>query len=110
TLDNGQARGGLDFGNYQPAVIHGQTFLDRNGNGVRDPDEPGINGVTIRLFDLSTGQPVATQYEAVTATAELDGQPGTDPVIEQGVYWVRGVRPGTYLVQESASAQTMPLS
>ncbi len=32
-----------------PGSIHAQKFLDADGDGVFDPGEVGLNGVTVRL-------------------------------------------------------------
>jgi SdrD B-like domain len=43
---------GLDFGNQSfPASISGVKFNDINGNGIEDPGEAGVAGVTIMLTD-----------------------------------------------------------
>ena len=33
-----------------PGGVNGIVFLDTNGNGVRDPDEPGFAGIVVTLF------------------------------------------------------------
>jgi protocatechuate 3,4-dioxygenase beta subunit len=38
---------GLAFGNNHPFSVSGQLFHDVNGNGVRDPGEPGLAGWTV---------------------------------------------------------------
>lgn len=35
--------------------IAGAVFFDRNGNGIRDANEVGLDGVTIQLTNMSTG-------------------------------------------------------
>ena len=39
----------LDFGNFQNATKSGVKFEDRDGDGVKDPGEPGLSGWTINL-------------------------------------------------------------
>ncbi len=57
---------GLLFGNQAlPATISGTKFNDLNGNGQRDPGEPGMPGVTIVLGSpLPTGTPIRTVTDA----------------------------------------------
>jgi hypothetical protein len=91
----------VSFASYQlpgsGATLHGTKFADLNGNGVRDPGEPGLAGVTIYL-DLNH-------------TGRLD--PG-DPVAltdANGNYAFTGVPPGNYVVREVIPAgyqQTLP--
>jgi hypothetical protein len=50
-LNPSQTIEGLNFGNRPEPVggIHGAKWLDENGNGVWDPNEPGLPGWTIIL-------------------------------------------------------------
>ncbi|MDW3218577.1 MAG: SdrD B-like domain-containing protein [Acidimicrobiales bacterium] len=48
-----------------PVFIGNRVWLDRNGNGVQDADEPGINGVTVQLLDADG---------AVVETTETAGE------------------------------------
>ena len=81
------------------AEIHGTKWLDYNGNGVRDPGEPGLVGVTITLNGGASG---TTLTMADDPNTKLD---------ETGMYWFTGLAAGTYLVQEvlpPGSRQTFP--
>jgi hypothetical protein len=51
TLVSGAAVSGVNFGDFKLVSISGTKFNDLNGNGVRDPGEPGLAGVTI-FIDL----------------------------------------------------------
>jgi len=46
---------GVNFGNWQPASIHGMKWNDLNGNGLKDPGEPGISGwkIDVECQDFS---------------------------------------------------------
>ncbi|HEY0514519.1 MAG TPA: SdrD B-like domain-containing protein [Thermoanaerobaculia bacterium] len=48
-----------DFGYRKPGAVGNRVWNDYNGNGVQDPGEPGINGVTVELID-SGGSIVAS--------------------------------------------------
>jgi SdrD B-like domain len=88
----------VDFGVFQPASIGTVVWIDNGagggvaGDGIKQPGEPGIPGVTIILLD-STGNPV-------------DGDPAT-PGVQQvttvtgpnGQYQITNLTPGTYQVQ-----------
>ena len=41
---------GMDAGMIRPASVRGAVFADRNDNGVRDADEKGLTGTTVRLM------------------------------------------------------------
>ena len=67
---------GLDFGNLKLGEIHGVKWDDLDGDGARDPDEPGLEGWTIYLdgnqngvFDVETLDVASTDVPQV-----IDGQ------------------------------------
>jgi serine-aspartate repeat-containing protein C/D/E len=58
---------GLDFGNQLlPNAIGGAKFEDLNANGVRDPGEPGLAGVTINLYPGVSPNPTGASRSTVT--------------------------------------------
>jgi len=87
-----------DFGDQPlaggtPASVRGTVYNDLNGNGLIDPGEPGIPGVTVALLD-NGGAVLAT---ALTAA--------------DGSYSFTGLAPGVYAVRETdlpAYASTTP--
>jgi hypothetical protein len=66
------------------ANVSGVVFVDVNHNGLFDANEPGIDGVTVKLLD-STG------------TTTLD----TTVTSNDGLYLFEGLQPGTYQVSET---------
>jgi len=66
------------------ANISGNVFVDVNHNGLFDANEPGIDGVTVRLLDASGTTVVDT---AVTSN--------------DGLYLFEGLQPGVYQVAET---------
>lgn len=87
---------GLDFGNQALAnAIGGIKFEDLNANGVRDPGEPGLSGVTIVLTPAAGGA-------ARTTTTDVSGN-----------FLFTDVAPGSYVLTEvvpSGFTQTKPPS
>ncbi len=88
-----------NFGDQQVGTVSGTVFSDLNGNGVQDPGESGLGGVTVTLLD-SVGNVVGT------ATTAGDG-----------AYVFTGVTAGTYTVQEtdpsgyvSTTSNSVPIS
>jgi thymidylate synthase (EC 2.1.1.45) len=75
---------GLSFPKGTTATIGDFVWLDSNNNGVQDPGEDGISGVTVTLYS-SSGTIVA-----VTTTDQ------------RGNYFFTNVAPGTYTVGFSA--------
>ncbi|MBK8472485.1 MAG: carboxypeptidase regulatory-like domain-containing protein [Sphingobacteriales bacterium] len=49
TLSPGEHDPTIDAGFYQPASLGDFVWLDNDGDGVQDPGEPGIPGVTVTL-------------------------------------------------------------
>jgi hypothetical protein len=110
-LAQGDQATGKDFGNYPiPAKMYGQKFEDIDGDGIRDPGEPGLDGWTIELVDADTGQVVAT---TVTASDDLDESGAIDPETESGLYSFEGLFVGDYEIREVLQAgwgQTTPIN
>ncbi len=76
-----------NFGDQQQGTVSGTVFNDANGNGVQDPGERGLGGVTVNLLDAA-GRVVGT-----TTTAG------------SGVYIFANLPPGSYAaVQEQDPA------
>jgi uncharacterized repeat protein (TIGR01451 family)/fimbrial isopeptide formation D2 family protein len=60
TLAIGEDRRDIDIGLYQLAAVGSLVWLDRDLDGIREADEPGIGGIEVRLL-RSDGTVVATQ-------------------------------------------------
>jgi protocatechuate 3,4-dioxygenase beta subunit len=81
TLSSGENNPTIDAGYYRRASLGDFVWHDLNANGVQDAGEPGIGGVTVRLFNSSGMQ------EAFTVTAA------------NGSYSFTGLTPGSYSVK-----------
>ena len=86
-LESGDVGTEYDFGELQPASIHGTVFIDNNDNGTQDAGEEGIEGVLIELFDGDGNLVDSLQTDS------------------NGDYWFEGLLPGEYHVE-----QTQPTS
>jgi len=64
----------VEFGNHkeEPGSISGYKFNDLNGNGVRDPGEPGIPNVLINLWYFWEHQEVMTDSTGHYSFKDLD--------------------------------------
>ncbi len=111
TLEEGQVLEGGNFGNWPinaPGSIHGVKWIDENGNAERDPDEPGLPGVTIYLDLNNNGRPDPDEPRAVTMEDDL-----LTDFDEDGTYWLDDVDPGRYVVREvvpDGFLQTFPVN
>ena len=80
----------LDLGAYVPATLGDRVWEDRNANGVQDPGEPGVPGITMRLFDPGPDGLIGTaddiEVDSVVTSAD-------------GLYEFTDVAPGRYYVQ-----------
>ncbi len=63
----------LDFGVRPEASVTGVVFEDTDGDGIQDPDEPGIPGVTVEVID-ETG-------DVFTVVTDADGNYTADDVL-----------------------------
>ena len=82
-----------DFGVFLPAKLGNLVWYDTNRDGHADPGEPGLNGVTVILYDGS-GNEVARQ---VTRNNPTTGEPGfyEFSFLTPGSYSVKAIAPGT---------------
>lgn len=63
--------GGADFG-YQPAGVLGDfVWLDLNQDGVQDPGESGISGVTIQITDGVATYNATTDFDGYWSVANI---------------------------------------
>ncbi|WP_449339227.1 SdrD B-like domain-containing protein [Stieleria tagensis] len=91
----------MNFAEAAPAAIGGSVYSDDDNDGIRDRDEAGIAGVTIRLVAVDTiaDQPTLTAVTAADGAYEFTGlAPGTYEIIEvnQPADFVDGIdSPGT---------------
>ncbi|MDF1701423.1 MAG: SdrD B-like domain-containing protein, partial [Planctomycetota bacterium] len=85
---------GADFGYQFPARVGDLVWLDVNGDGLVDPDEPGLAGVTV---DLSAPGP-----DGFFGTAD-DVAVATTVTGAQGAYEFGGLVPGAYAVTVNAA-------
>lgn len=94
--DGGVATASRELTIDEPAsVLRGVKYDDRDGDGIRDDDEPGLAGWVVELVEASNGDVVST---AVTDST--------------GAYEFAGVSEGDYLlreVQQWGWRQTSPL-
>jgi uncharacterized repeat protein (TIGR01451 family) len=72
--------------------IAGSVYKDSNNNGVQDPGEPNLAGVTVTLSGTSNGQPI-TRSMVTDAT---------------GAFSFNFLPPGTYSLTESQPAGLFP--
>ena len=86
-LGAGASATGYTFGE-RGATLSGSVFDDLNGDGVRQPNEPGVPGVAITLLDAN-GRQVATTVTAADGSYAFPGLPA-------GVYTVVETRPGPF--------------
>ncbi|MCA9051165.1 MAG: hypothetical protein KDA89_20655, partial [Planctomycetaceae bacterium] len=75
--------------------LRGQKWHDRNGNGVREPEEPGLNGWMILLLDEDNNV-VASD---ITHDMDLNDDQQIDPITESGWYSLTSTA-GEYRVRE----------
>ena len=77
---------GNNFGELVPSSLAGTVFVDLNDNGVQDPGDPGIPGVTITL----TGTDDLAQPIHTVVSTDAGGH-----------YAFNELRPGTYTITET---------
>jgi hypothetical protein len=94
---------GADFGYRNTSVIGNFVFRDLNQNGMQDPGEPGISGVTVTVVNTTTGIPI------YTTTTDIGGfySFSTTNLAAGGVYSVMFTNPtGMVPVTNTSAAIT----
>ncbi|MFN0204079.1 MAG: SdrD B-like domain-containing protein, partial [Bacteroidia bacterium] len=83
TMVNGVHKRGLDVGVLPPGSIRGTTFADENAipNGLQEPYEPVIQGVTVMLY-MADGTPIAVTYTDKYGNYAFTGLPEGDYYVE----------------------------
>ncbi|TVR19378.1 MAG: hypothetical protein EA396_12765, partial [Anaerolineaceae bacterium] len=100
-----------DFGFYKPMSLGNRVWLDANGDGLIDPDESGIQGVTLELYrfvgDTDDDQDDLGNYEQVFILDPATGEPTTTPLTAttdlNGYYLFDDLTPGIYQIIIPAS-------
>ncbi len=80
------------FGNAGTGAIGDRVWVDANGDGVQDPGEPGLGGVTLRLVGLGA--------DGIAGTA--DDTTNTTVTAADGGYYFDSLAAGAYLVSVTA--------
>lgn len=90
-LQEGQKISWADFGFAQgaTAVLDGVVWEDRNRDGMRTPDEPGLAGVSLQLTGAGPDGSFGTADDAFYSATTTDAD---------GVYRFRRLVPGRYVV------------
>ncbi|NKQ35254.1 MAG: isopeptide-forming domain-containing fimbrial protein [Chloroflexi bacterium] len=92
TLTSGQTDLTWDGGLFaQRAAIGDLVWLDANADGVQDPGENGISGVTVTLYDDATNTALLTTTTNITGTYLFDNLPA-------GNYYVTVTPPAGYAI------------
>lgn len=114
SLSEGASARGNDFGVYRLGSVSGTVYEDRDGDGDRDDDEPGLMGRTVfadedsdgvrhfgterrQAFDLPRAIP---DLDSATSSITVEGLLGaiTDLNVEVGILHNHGVDLDAYLI------------
>lgn len=91
TLLSGDEKCDLSAGYYPMATLGNNIFLDGNSNGIADPGEFGMGGVTIELYHAASNQMIESQE------TNNDGNYLFD-YLQKTEYYLKVVPPNDYLV------------
>lgn len=89
-LEPGETDLDIDAGFYATGSIGDRVWNDFNNNGIQDPGEPGLPGVTVRLLDTECGSILAT------TTTDASGN-YSFPGLAAGTYGVEFVAPAGFM-------------
>ncbi len=82
-----------NFAETQPVGLSGYVYHDTDNDGVREPGEEGIGGVSMRVPDRSPG---ATPGATISTTTGPDGYWEIDDLYP-GEYWIEETQPAGFL-------------
>jgi hypothetical protein len=89
TVKSGEVNNTIDAGVYELATIGDFVFEDKNGDGIQDDGEGGVEGITVTLLDKN-GTPILDGTgNPITTTTDADGKYSFEVI------------PGTYSVKFS---------
>ena len=90
-LEPGDKNLTIDAGVFLPAALGDYIWEDVNGNGLQDPDEPGVNDVQVTLLDANGNT--------------VDSLRSTTFMGKDGYYSFTNMISGTYIVSFSVPAE-----
>jgi hypothetical protein len=98
-LTSGQNGINYNFGEVQAVTISGTVYYDANANGVMDPNEPGLAGITLTLSgtNITGGSITATTTTSVTGTYAFSTD-SSGNLLAPGNYKITETPPTGYLV------------
>ncbi|MEJ2749388.1 MAG: SdrD B-like domain-containing protein, partial [Anaerolineae bacterium] len=94
-LTSGQDYRDADFGFIAGGSIGDTVWQDNDGDGLQDPDEPGLSGVTVELYEWTDTNGDGMYTAADDATTYI-GSTTTDAA---GVYQFNSLDAGSYVVK-----------
>ncbi len=80
TLAQSEARDDVDFG-YWPATLTGLIFRDDNGDGIKQAEEPVLNGVDVQVIDSNGATQTLTTVNGIYS-ANIPAGAATINVVE----------------------------
>ena len=92
----------------EAGVITGTCFKDVNGNGLRDPGEPGFPGVSIMLMTC----PPTSACSGITVAQTISASDGSFGFtgVEMGGYRVAEETPGGYVQTIPVGGSNFPVT
>ena len=77
TLVSGQNDLTIDAGIYQDAMIGDKVWKDLDRDGIQDPNEPGIEGLPVKLLDAATGAIISVTHTDANGMYMFTVAPGS---------------------------------
>ena len=82
TLRSGEEKCDIGGGFYPQAKAGNLVWIDSNGNGLQEDDEPRVEGVRVEAVEFNTGSVINATYTDVDGVYEIDG-------LEKQTYYLR---------------------
>ncbi len=96
TLSLGQNNLTIDAGIYKPACLGDFVFVDANRNGIQDPEEVGLSGITVQLFGTLTDGSNVVLVTTTNTTGYYKF-----PSLAIGTYYIKINSPAGFILTEA---------
>ncbi|QQG43355.1 MAG: DNRLRE domain-containing protein [Candidatus Daviesbacteria bacterium] len=110
TINSGEEKTGIDFGNFKKVIITGLKWEDLNANGVKEDAEPVLGGWNIDVSRVTTSSKLSEDGLSTIPIELVQLQLTSQTATSSGEFTAIVDRPGTYRITEQPQTGFQPTS